>query len=118
MPPWRVRTIETGEHPLRIESEEYHLTWVHDVKISLEMLSRKKYDGYVYGSGNTEFDEHEQEMIMTHARDIPAIAWAVDNSFDGLYVKKKENYEAFVMVYRFGVYLKEHHATFWKLKFG
>jgi len=47
----------------------------------------------------------------------PEVDWALNNSLDGLYVKKVMRPDNWSTHYKFEAYLKEEHITFWKLKF-
>ena len=93
--------IINDQHPLEIETEGYHKIEIG--KIRLEV------------SFNPAEDEERYLELMT--RD-PKIQWAIDNSFDGLYISKEKDPTSFNMIYHFYVYLKDEHALFWKLKYG
>ena len=64
-----------------------------------------------------QFSDVEIEFINSVQR-RPEIEWAIDNSFDGIYVQKYEDFSRFVTSFKFAVYMKEEQATFWKLKFN
>ena len=99
------------EHPLSIERERYVLTTVHTSSLDAS-LDRLMPDQKRPG----QFSEPEIEFINSIQR-RPEVEWAVDNSFDGVYVQKYEDFSRFATSFKFAVYLKEEQATFWKLKF-
>lgn len=99
------------DHPLSIEQEEYILTEVHRAEIDsiIHEEQREWHRQYT-------FNQQEIEFIKGIMRQRE-VGWAIDNSFDGLYIHRDEDYRSFRSIYRFAVYMKTEQATFWKLKF-
>ncbi len=96
-----------AEHPLQIEQYKYILTQVYSVHISDQRTVDNLY-GDGYGT---------KELIDDITRKRP-IQWAIDNSFDGLYVDNFTEVTNMRTNLKFYVYLLDKHATFWNLKFG
>lgn len=104
VPQYKTNCMLGEPHPLDIESQYYSLTPI----LTQHITANAK-----------QFNFDEMEFIKSIAK-RPEIEWAIHNSFDGLYVRKYESaiIEIQTIVFRFAVYLKEDHATFWKLKYG
>ena len=103
------------EHPLQIETRQYVLLTICKQSIDMAVASSRNSEYYsIYGR---RFNQNEVEFIDS-VKLRPEIEWAIDNSFDGLYVARYEDPSLMKAVFRFAVYVKEEQATFWKLKFG
>jgi len=96
---------------LAIEQECFRLITVWTDSIDSTMMAAD------HGYAHPKFNPSEIVFI----KDIqcqPEVAWAVDNSFDGLYVLRSEDPSLTSTRFRFAVYMKEEHVTFWKLKYN
>lgn len=108
---YRQKCLKGESHPLGIESYNYQLVIVEEAHINESVSAMTNAYGY------TKFSQDEVSFIESVAR-RPHVEWAVDNSFDGLYVMKYFNPSAFGDMFKFGVYLKDELATFWNLKYS
>lgn len=95
------------EHPLRIERLKYELVILEKVQIDSTWDTCSSY---------TRWSESEVELLKTLTHK-PHIAWAIDNSFDGLYIAKRDDPSVLATTFILGAYLKEELATFWRLKY-
>ena len=101
-----------ADHPLNIEREHYILTTV----------ATRHMDTVVQAEANSwsrlpRFNSEEMDFIMS-VQKFPEVEWAIDNSFDGIYIYKEEDFARFSTMFKFAVYMKEEQATFWKLKYN
>lgn len=110
MPLYREECMKGAAHPLGIEEYDFHLVIVERIEYDPNRFAMQ----YGYG-GDTS--EELSNFIESIAR-TPHIEWAIDNSFDGLYVIQHNNPSSFRTVFTFGVYLYAELATFWNLKYG
>ena len=99
---WRHDVAEGAvAHPLGLEENNY-------VKIGV---------GYVMVDMSIQpSTEYTNEIIKSYLR-RPEIEWAIDNSFDGLYITKERDEYNYSYKYKLYVYMLDKHATFWTLKF-
>ena len=109
---YRVNCMYGYDHPLSIERQHYRLLTVDMADLDADALDQ---DGGRYY--RKEYTPMEMEFFESILRK-PQVEWAVDNSFDGIYILREEDMATFRVVYRFAVYLKEEQVTFWKLKFS
>jgi len=96
---------------LAIEQKCYRLITVWTDSIDSTAMAND------HGYAHPKFSPSEIAFI----KDIqchPTVAWAIDNSFDGLYVLRSEDASLTSTRFRFSVYMKEEHVTFWKLKYN
>lgn len=110
MPQYRTDCMRGAVHPLGIEEYDFHLVTVERIEYDVGMFAMKH--GY---AGDTK--EELGDFIESFTR-VPHIEWAIDNSFDGLYVLTQNNPASFRTELVFGVYLYAELATFWNLKYG
>lgn len=112
---YRLACLAGEMHPLKIEYEHYELITVarRDVK-SGGFDQSKSNPGY---SRANRFTSIELDFIASVQRE-PEVEWAVDNSFDGMYIQKYEDFSSLATVFQFAVYLQTKQATFWRLKFS
>jgi len=102
----------TGNHPLSIETHDYVLMVVHTSQIDQStFISRSA------GVVTPTLDGAEM-LYVNSVRRKPEVEWAVNNSFDGMYITTESDPATFTMRFRFAVYMKSEHATFWRLKFN
>jgi hypothetical protein len=98
-------------HPLDIRTDNYELITITSCAIDpMHDVNDRSYGNHY------KFNQDEIEFIQSISRQ-PKVEWAIENSFDGLYIQKEFNHADFRTHYRFAVYLKEEQATFWKLKY-
>jgi len=109
---YRFDCMEGLAHPMAIESHRYTL-----VPVCADSIDSTVFDQDYRVPANTSFNEHEMAFIDA-IRGRPEVEWAIDNSFDGLYVKRFEDPSLTRTQFRFAVYLKDEHVTFWKLKYN
>lgn len=109
---YRFDCMMGAEHPLNIEREHYILTTV--ATRHMDTVATAQMDRW---SKHPTFNEAEIDFIMS-VQQRPEIEWAIDNSFDGIYVQKEEDFARFATTFRFAVYMKEEQVTFWKLKYN
>ena len=109
---WRHKVANGDPHPLDIEKETYELVWVMRFYVGSLMAHSIRFS---YTPG--EWSEDEKEILYEHMK-YPRVQWAIDNSFDGLYIKRQEEMAEARMIYDIGAYLKSEQATFWRLKFS
>jgi len=108
---YRANCMQGSPHPLQIETEDY-------VKVEIARLSSPP-DSYMPGEIHSAIEAGSIDSNMIRSvTERPEVEWAIDQSFDGLYVFKQHDPAAFNQLYTFAVYLKSELATFWKLKYG
>jgi len=108
---YRFACMEGEPHPLTIEQQCYRLITVWTDSIDSTVMAAD------HGYAHPKFSPGEIAFI----KDIqchPEVAWAIDNSYDGLYVLRSEDASLTSTRFRFAVYMKEEHVTFWKLKYN
>jgi len=98
-------------HPILLDVEDYALVTVHHCSLRQETFQNVSQGENFYG-----FNEEEISFIQS-VQQQPEVEWAIDNSFDGIYVNKTDDHARMAIDFRFAVYLKAEQATFWKLKF-
>ena len=109
---YRFACMDGAPHPLAIEREQYTLVTIHTQSIDASVHFAAD------GPHNTgRFSTPEIEFINS-VQLRPEVEWAIDNSFDGVYVQKFNDHARYATSFQFAVYLKEEQATFWKLKFS
>jgi len=107
---YRYDCMNGQEHPMQLEHHAYTLVTVHRDNIDIGMAESDAYNERMFNS-------EELDYISTVVR-RPEVEWAMDNSFDGVYIQRHRDPAQFTTVFRFAVYMKEDQATFWKLKFN
>jgi hypothetical protein len=105
-----------AEHPLQCEEFKFELTFVGHAEMEPE-FSQDVRDEYQYRYNKGQFNEPEMELIKNVMK-RPEVEWAVDNSFDGIYIHKYNDAASFKTVFKFAVYMEANQATFWRLKYG
>ena len=110
--PYRSDCMAGEVHPLNIETQNYQLLTVHRTSIDTSIAADYQSDYY----NRYKFSEPEMVFIETVKR-RPEVEWALDNSFDGLYIQRIDDYSTMATVFKFGVYLKREQVTFWRLKY-
>lgn len=113
MASYKERVLNGQEHPLRIEYDEWHFTWVSARRIALNFFGQRPIQFH-----GDQFSDDEIDFLGNIQEQEPQVEWAIDNSFDGLYIKRYEDLESYTMVYKIGVYLHGKHATYFRLKYG
>lgn len=110
MPQYRTDCMRGAAHPLGIEEYDFRLV----------IVERLEYDPGVFAAQHGYGGDTKEELgdLIESMAKLPHIEWAIDNSFDGLYVITKPNPSAFRHDIVFGVYLYAELATFWNLKYG
>lgn len=111
-PQYKFDCMEGREHPLRLEVDNYVLTTVHTTNINSQASASAP--GELHR--RYQFSVAELELISL-VQSMPEVEWAIENSFDGIYVCKEDDYTRFESQYKFAVYLKSEQATFWRLKY-
>lgn len=107
--PYRYDCMKGVSHPMEIESECYTLVMVAEAIMDIAQLTRDERSPHKFN--------REESAFIGSLRDQPKVTWALANSFDGLYVYRVEDVAWFSTTFRLAVYMKEEHATFWKLKY-
>lgn len=111
---YRTACLNGEEHPLAIEREHYMMITICKQSMDTDIFIQA--DGNPGYAHSNRFCPAEIDFINSIQR-RPEIEWAVDNSFDGIYVQKYEDHHRMSTMFQFAVYMKEEQATFWKLKF-
>ena len=113
---WREDVVNGAPHPV-LRAEDYVRINIGNMHVD-NSFNRMNGNGHGYGPDPlTHLEEYEQEALKIFLKD-PAVAWAVDNSFDGVYVIQNKYSDEFTIQFVFSVYLKREHATFWTLKYS
>lgn len=112
-PQYKFDCMDGINHPLKIEQDNYTLVTVKTVTIDTEKFAHQSNKDWHH---RFEFTASELDFINT-LRNDPQVNWAEENSFDGLYIHKLDDYSTLSTKFKLAVYLKTEHATFWKLKF-
>jgi len=112
---YRRACMNGEEHPLCIERHQYVMVTVCTQSIDAGIFMQAD-DPHEYSRSN-RFSPLEMDFITSVQR-RPEVEWAVDNSFDGIYVQKYEDFARNATSFQFGVYMKDEQATFWRLKFS
>lgn len=110
---FRYACMDGETHPMQIEREHYVLVKIHVQSIDTSVAAQHA-DPY---SKYTPFSPAEMDFIES-VQQRPEIEWAVDNSFDGIYIQKFDDYARGATSFEFAVYMKEEQVTFWKLKYS
>jgi len=111
MADWRTDVAGGSPHPILIEHELY--TKIMIGKLYIDMAHDAP---NISPAGGRGFNRYEEEEIKGFLR-RPEMAWANDNSFDGVYIRKEPDYAQMRVIMVVYAYMKEQHVTFWKLKF-
>jgi len=111
---YRTACLDGVPHPLGIEQHHYILVTVATRSIDSSIAFQSTSPDYQYSN---RFTPNEMDFINSVQNDL-AVEWAVDNSFDGIYVRKYEDHGRMATSFQFAVYMKEEQATFWRLKFS
>ena len=113
---WREDVVNGAPHPV-LQAEDYVRINIGNMHVDTS-FNHMNGNGHGYRSDPlTHLEEYEQEALKTFLKN-PAVAWAVDNSFDGVYVIQDNYSSDFTIQFVFSVYLKREHATFWTLKYS
>jgi len=112
---WRMDVANGAVHPLSVEEIEY-------TRIT---IGKMRLDGGYVGSDESKhnkdllssLEEHEAHALESFLK-RPEVQWAVDNSLDGLYIKKEEDYANLLTLFSFSVFMKNKLVTFWRLKYS
>ena len=111
---YRVDCMTGQPHPLSIERHHYVLETICTQSIKAGVFQDDERSLY---KRSNRFSPLEMDFITSIQR-RPEVAWAIDNSFDGIYVRKYEDHARMATSFQFAVYMKEEHATFWRLKYS
>ena len=123
VPEYMEDAFEGYPHPLGIDNkdsmakqklESYSFLIVHETYMSESVQAQNH---QVYFKAGLHFSQEEQKLIQDVQR-YKEVSWAMQNSFDGLYVRKFMNPEHYETAFQFGVYMLDQHITYWQLKFG
>lgn len=109
---YRERCLNGEPHPLNIEMQNYELVIIEEM--SIDKLHMADYNMLTC---RYEVSSHDQAMLIQSVTQRPHVMWAIDNSFDGLYVARRHDHSYSGVKFLFGVYLKDELATFWRLKY-
>jgi hypothetical protein len=108
--PYREACMNGFDHPMEIETHQYKLFTVAQDDINADaFIQASEIRGRYWSDLEMEFF---QSVLKR-----PEVEWAIDNSFDGVYIAKADDPSTLSSIYKFAVYLKEEHITFWKLKY-
>lgn len=107
---------DDAPHPLHIEYDEWHLVWVAKFQISMSALKAAAGKSSRFPMNFRDELSEDEKYLISKRSQLPEVEWAIDNSFDGIYIKRWE--EDVYMRYMLGVYLHSKQATYWKLKYG
>jgi len=116
-PDWREDVTNGSPHPV-LTSDEY--VRIDIGRMCVDSSFKTNHHGCYNGHDRSpleQLEQHEEHALKNFLQN-PEIAWAVDNSFDGVYVIKNNNVDNFSVDYIFSVYLKRELATFWRLKYS
>jgi len=116
MPQYKLNCMEGDSHPLEIEKYHYTLCHIFRASIDSEVMTRDITAANY--ARNDSFNPVEQSFIRGVLADNPAVDWAINNSFDGLYISRYAELATLTTIFIFRAYLLEKHITFWKLKFA
>jgi len=111
---YKLDVLAGADHPLQSEEFIYTLTPVEKLErdaseISMSVNPRIAHD---------HLSPDEVEFLNEVCFKIPKIDWAIENSFDGVYIKKYLQPSSYKMIYELYVYMEEKQATMWRLKYG
>jgi len=109
---WRTSVTNGSPHPV-LREDEYIRINIGKLRMESSSMQPSSYNS----SPIQELEKYEHYGLKTFLERIE-VAWAVDNSFDGVYVVKEMDYNNFNTNFIFSVYLKQEQATFWTLKYG
>ena len=115
IPQYMEDCMNGAPHPMNIEFDDYVRTTIGKVHLDLEFQAHQHYG--TQRSEQTNLTEEEEHAIQTF-KDRPEAAWAMYNSFDGLYIKKDINHAEGRVFFTFAVYMKSSNKTFWMLKYA
>ena len=115
VPDYKLRCLEGMSHPLNIE--EYHYELVNLGGFVFNSNFMFQYPGLPNGVFNNKTFLPEEVEFIRNIAARPEIEWAVENSFDGLYIKRHQDPLAFNIHFNFAAYFTAEHATFWRMKF-
>lgn len=110
---YRVDITDDGmSHPME-HHEEFVYQFCRIGQVDMAMSTINRSTGY---SVRNQYTPEEQEFIKEFVR-RPEIDWAINNSFDGVYISKYLDPASYSMRFNIGVYMLPEHITFWKLKY-
>jgi hypothetical protein len=113
---YRTGCMTGATHPLEIEKHCYRLTTIATLTMDAMVRgndSRRNKWPYI----GLHLTGEEQNFIRDSIAGR-AMSWAIENSFDGLYIQKDQDLSRLVTIFRVSVYMKEEHITFWRLQFA
>jgi len=99
-----------GMHPLSMELEQEEYKFIHIGYIRVEGSNIQN------STSKHWLETYHGEALKSFLRD-PKVAWAVENSFDGIYVTQEPDYASFETKMCISCYMLGKLAVFWKLKF-
>ena len=106
---YRLDCMQGYDHPLEIERHHYQLLCIAEDSIEIDAFAHNRQ------APGKQYTPMELEFFSNVFR-RPEVEWAIDNSFDGVYIHRVDDHASLASIYRFAVYLKEEQITFWKLK--
>ena len=110
MPNYKKECMCGEAHPMGIEAYDFHLVIVE--RITCDSSQRS------FNANNYPWNKKDEEELITSMARLPHVEWAIENSFDGLYIIEQPCNSGLEYEYLFGVYLYSELATFWNLKYG
>ena len=112
---WREDVANGAPHPMQLRTDEYIRVKIGMMRIDTSFNQLRPSE---FGINLMEELEGVDSEALKDFLQRPSVAWAVDLSFDGLYIKKDFNHAEMNAIYAFFVFLKREQATFWSLKYS
>lgn len=109
---YREACVNGADHPLAGEDFIYELVEVGAARVDASIIRTA-----AMNPPTGKYTEEEMVFIAKFT-EAPEIDWAINNSFDGLYIKREPDHITYHMIYKFYVYMESSQATFWRLKFS
>jgi len=113
IPQYKLDVMNGEDHPLQGKDFIYKLTHIDTLYQDAMGIAINGYPASREGTLTSD----EVEFLRTACKQSQ-LDWAIENSFDGLYIKKQLDPASYRMVYALYVYMEEQQATFWRLKYG
>ena len=107
-PRYKTNCMLGESHPLGLETVEQEC-YSYELIVIGEIDESEVYSNYQSADIGS--------LLEAYIKD-PKIEWALENSFDGLYVEAVPDPSTFATHYKLGAYLRKEHITFWRLKYS
>jgi len=114
---WRQEVANGAMHPIQMHIDEYIRLKIGEMRLDMS-FNQLQAGEYVYGLDMAEDPDSPESQALQDFLRRPEVAWAVDISFDGLYITKDFDHAEMRSLFAFFVFLKKEQVTFWKLKFS